>query len=140
MRIFLYVLMLLAGVFALRFALFYPLWRVPYGSYFANYAPFALLVLRGFVWYKRGRISAPESFAGIPYFLASSMALLLLVTIGIYAVLAATGGNSGFSGVPLGLLLAALGGISALLVPIVEVRDWLALRNERRIDLDKSKA
>lgn len=143
MRLVLYVVTVLAGVYALRLMAHFAAWlpfqagRLPiqasYAIFYAmSYTPFALLLARGFIWYQRRRIAPPASFSGIPFVLVCLMALLLLAAVGIY-VAYGIAGTMGVSGVPLAFLLMGLGIVTVPLVLFVEVRDWLAFRDERRV-------
>lgn len=137
MRIATYVLLFVGGSYGIAALLMSAAFLRPdpplFVLYIAGYLPCAPFVVRGYIWFRRGKVVAPDSFTGWPLVVTwIALALLLLVVV-IYGGLIATNRAQGLTGVPIGMLLVLLVPVSAISFVYVELRDWYSFWNERRL-------
>lgn len=137
MRTALYILLLVTGSFSVAAVIQYAflLLRIPprIALLVGGYLPYVLFAVRGYIWFKRGKVTAPDSFTGFPLVASWGSLVLLALVAGAYAALIAANAGQGLSGVPLGMLLVLLAPVAAIAVSLVELRDWASFRRARRI-------
>ncbi len=101
--------------------------------YIAGYLPCAPFAVRGYIWFRRGKVGAPDSFTGWPLVVTWIASALILLSAVIYGGLIATNHTQGLAGVPIGMLLVLLVPVSVISFVYVECRDWYSFWNERRL-------
>lgn len=137
-RTLVYIFSTVAGVFSIEYVVF-PLlgmggvlnWLPSLPLLLIRESAYALLAVRGVLWFIRRRIAPPASFSGIPYGIACISLVVQALAIGFYLLVFSLG-STGVSGIPLAFVVFPIGIGLAIITPIVEVADWMAFHKERR--------
>jgi multisubunit Na+/H+ antiporter MnhG subunit len=127
MRLFLYLCLLVSGSIAIAAFIHQTIsvfTQFPIALKVGRYLPYVIIAMRAFVWFKRRKVQAPSSFAGLPY-------VATVVGVSLVAVAAFASGVLHFLNIDrflssflVILLLMLFAPVAAVSLFAVEYRDY----------------